>query len=55
MNDHYGHLIEKGEKYFQGLYLKLERSRNAKVKGFSTNPSKIILTFDEIFDSDSIR
>ena len=51
MSDPYGHFVEKGEKYFQGLYLKLVRSRNAKVKRFSTLPIKIIVTPDEIYDS----
>ena len=32
MSDPYGHFVQKGERYFQGLYLKLVRSRNAKVK-----------------------
>ena len=51
MPDPYGHFVQKGERYFQGLYLKLVRSRNAKVKRFSTLPTKIILTPDEIYDS----
>ena len=51
MSDLYGNVVQKGERYFQGLYLKLVRSRNAKVKRFSTLPTKIILTPDEIYDS----
>ena len=51
MSDPYGHFVQKGERYFQGLYLKLVRSRNARVKRFSTLPTKIILTHDEIYDS----
>ena len=51
MSDPYGHFVQKGERYFQGLYLKLVRSRNAKVKRFSTLPTKIILTPHEIYDS----
>ena len=51
MSAPYGHFAQKGERYFQGLYLKLVRSRNAKVKRFSTPSTKIILTPDEIYDS----
>ena len=51
MSDPYGHFIEKGEKYFEGLYLKLARSRNADVKQFTALPTKIIISPDEIYDS----
>ena len=51
MSDPYGHFVQKGERYFQGLYLELVRSRNGKVKLISTLPTKIILTPDEIYDS----
>ena len=50
MSDLYGHFVQKGDGYFQGLYLKLVRSGNAKVKRFSTLPTKISLT-DEIYGS----
>ena len=51
MFDPYGHFGQKSERYFQGLHLKLVRSRNAKVKRFSTLTTKVILTPDEIYDS----
>ena len=51
MSDPYGHFVQKGERYFPGLYLKLVRSRSARVKQFSTLLTKIILTPDEIYDS----
>ena len=34
ISDPYGHFVAKDERYFQRLYLKLVRSRNAKVKRF---------------------
>lgn len=51
LSDPYGHFIAKGDKYFEGLYLKLCRSRNANVKRFSTLPTKIVISPDEIYDS----
>ena len=45
------HFVPKGERYFQRLYLKLFRSRNAKVKRFSKPPTRIIITPDEIYDT----
>ena len=47
----YGHFIVDGDKYFEGCYLKMIRSRNAKVKWFSILPSKVYLAPDEIHDS----
>ena len=51
ISDPNGHLVAKGERYFQGLYLKLVRSRNAKVKRFSALLSRIVITPDEIYDT----
>ena len=51
ISDPYGHFVAKGEKYFQGFYLKLGRSRNAKVKRFSTISTKIVIAPDEIYDT----
>ena len=51
MSDPYGHFISKDEKYFEGLYLKLERSRNANIKRFSKLPTRIVISPDEIYDS----
>ena len=50
MPDPYGHFAQKCERYFQGFYLKLVRSRNPKVKRFSTLLTKIIST-PEIYGS----
>ena len=50
MPDPYGHFAQKCETYFQGFYLKLVRSRNPKVKRFSTLLRKIIST-PEIYGS----
>ena len=49
ISDPYGHFIAKGEKYFQGLYLKLVRSRNPKIKRFSTLPTRTVVAPDEIY------
>ena len=46
-----GHFIAKGEIYLQGLYLKLVRSRNLKIKRFSTLPTRIVIAPDEIYDT----
>ena len=51
LSDPYGHFIVEGEKYFEGFYLKMVRSKNAKVKRFSMLPSKIYLAPDEIYDN----
>ena len=51
ISDPYGHFIAKGEKYFQRFYLKLGRSRNAKVKRFSTVSTKIVIAPDETYDT----
>ena len=45
----YGQFIAEGKKYFQGLYLKLVRSRNAKIKRFSTLPTRT--ASDEIYET----
>ena len=45
------HFVPKGERYFQRLYLKLFRSRNAKVKRFSKPPTRIVITPDETYDT----
>ena len=35
--------------YFQGLYLKAVRSINSRVKKFSTIPTRIVMTIDNIY------
>ena len=47
----YGQFLAKGDRYFQGLYLKLLRSRNAKVKRLSTLPTRMVITPDEIYNT----
>ena len=51
LSDPYGHFVSKGERYFQGLYLKLVRSRDVNVKKFVTLPTTIVVTPDEIYDT----
>ena len=49
--DPYGHFVAKRERYCQGLYLKLVRSRSTKVKRFSSLPNGIVIAPDEIYDT----
>ena len=44
-------LYRQGWKVFQGLFLKLVRSRNPKIKRFSTLPTRIVIALDEIYDT----
>ena len=37
--------------YFQGLYFIAVRSRNSRVKEFSTIPTRIVMTPDEIYNT----
>ena len=46
----YEHFVAKGERYFQGYYLKLCRSKDIKVKSFTILPAKIAVTPDEVYD-----
>ena len=48
ISDPYRKFVAKDERYFQGLYLKLVRSRNAKVKRFSALSARIVITPVEI-------
>ena len=43
----YGHFVAKGERYFQGYYLKLCHSKDIKVKKITILPAKIAVTLDE--------
>ena len=38
-------------RYLQELYSKLAHSRNAKIKRFSTLPTRILITLDESYDT----
>ena len=51
LSDPYGHFVSKGDRYFQGLYLKLVRSRDVRVKKFATLPTTIVVTPDKIYDT----
>ena len=49
ISDPYGHFVAKGERYFQGYYLKLCRSKEIKVKKKKTIlPAKVSVTPDEV-------
>ena len=50
ISDPYGHFVAKGERYFQGYYLKLCRSKDIKVKKITILPAKIAVTPDEVYD-----
>ena len=51
ISDPYGHFVAKGERYFQGYYLKLCRSKDIKVKKFTILPAKVAVTIDEVYDT----
>ena len=50
ISDPYGHFVAKGERYFQGYYLKLCRSKDIKVKKFAILPAKTAVTH-EVYDT----
>ena len=45
------HFVSKGMRYFQGLYFIAVRSRNSRIKEFSTIPARIVMTPDEIYNT----
>ena len=49
ISDPCGHFVAKGERCFQGYYLKLCRSKDIKVKKFIIIPAKIAVTPDEVY------
>ena len=51
ISDPCGHFVAKGERYFQGYYLKLCRSKYIKVKKITILPTKIAVTPDEVYDT----
>ena len=51
ISDPYGHFSAKGERFFQGYYLKLCRSKEIKVKKFTILPAKIAVKPDELYDT----
>ena len=51
ISDPYGHFVTKGERYFQGYYLKLCQSKDIKVKKFTTLQAKVVVAPDEIYDT----
>ena len=48
ISDPYGHLVTKGERYFQGYCLKLCRSKDIKVKKITILAAKIAVTSDKV-------
>ena len=44
-------LLPRAKSTYKGLYLKLVRSRNSKIKPFSTLSTRIIIGPDEIYDN----
>ena len=51
ISDPYGHFVAKGERYFQGYYLKLCRSKDIKAKKNTILPAKMVVTPDEVYDT----
>ena len=51
ISDPYWHFVVKSERYFQGYYLKLCRSKDIKVKKFTICPAEIAVTPDEVYDT----
>ena len=51
ISDPYRHFVVKSERYFQGYYLKLCRSKDIKVKKFTILPAEIAVTPDEVYDT----
>ena len=51
ISDPYVHSVAKGERYFQGYYLKLCRSKDIKIKKFTILLAKIAVTPDEVYDT----
>ena len=47
----YGHFISAGEKFLEGFYLKLVRSRNARKKKYQLLPTERVFCPDEVFDT----
>ena len=51
ISDPYGHFVAKGERYFQGYYLKLCRSKDIKAKKNTILLAKMVVTPDEVYDT----
>ena len=51
ISDPYEYFVAKGERYFQGYYLKLCRSKDIKIKKFTILLAKIAVTPDEVYDT----
>ena len=51
LKDCHDHVINEGEIFFRGNYLKLVRSRNSNVKQFQVIQREVLLPPDEINDT----
>ena len=51
ISDPYGHFVAKAERYFQGYYLKLCRSKDIQAKKNTILPAKMVVTPDEVYDT----
>ena len=60
LRDCFDHVINVGEQFFRGYYLKLVRSRNSTARQFEVIERKLLIPSDEINDTyidinDSLR
>ena len=51
LSNPYGHFVAKNERYFQGYYLKLCRSKDITVKKSIILPAKITVTPNGVCDT----
>ena len=51
LKDCYNHIINIGELFFRGNYLKLVKSRNIDIKQFQVSQSEVLFPPDEINDT----
>ena len=51
IDDAYGHLIQKGEKFLKGFYLKTTRSKSISKKKFAVLPTPVVLAPEEVCDT----
>ena len=51
LKDCYNHIINIGEMFFRGNYLKLVKSRNIDIKQFQVSQSEVLFPPDEINDT----
>ena len=51
LSDPYNHFIARGERYFEGCYLKIARSKNISFKQFQIVPTSIDVSPGDICDT----